>query len=1316
MAHSDTVFFTIFSKATFLATYCLICYIYSVNFISFNIKEFVKKTTVCLVVFVFLVSQLLVLLPTQALAQIVTPAQTGFLSLPLVGTKLAVSPAFTPIILRGIQINPDNPFQFDFIVDSGDTGLEGDALKDEAKKAIKYFLASLTIPEGELWVNLSPYEKDRIIPEVFGQTEMGRDILAQDYILKQFTASLLDPTTELGESFWQRVYEKAQMHYGVTDIPVNTFNKVWILPQRAEILQQNNTALVVDSYLKVMLEEDYLALRNSVGTGLASVKNDTDDMQEAVRASSTEILRKIIIPAIEKEVNEGEHFVVLRQIYHSLILATWFKKTLKNSILAKVYIDQKKIAGVDVTDINIKDKIYAQYLEAFKKGVYDIIQEEYDSAKQELIPRKYFSGGIQWTVNDMAMIAASPDNLTARGQRGFADLQDRTDKLSFVRALFSATKKELQKSFESIKGAVLKPVFAAALAAAIFIPTLSPAVTPDSLNLIRADTQYYNQTVLSQITTRNIDHNLNQMTQQYKNEQGGFIPTHLNLGQLEEVFNRLNLNNANSFEEIAQGLRTEFSSYYKKRKAGRLTRSERGVLEDLELQTTQWIMDFLLTTTKYDHVGAQKNDDRVEALYRLFLGKKTADGDPKMHVCSSISEAAVILGVGEFGMRTDALRVHNVFEDFDGNKYPDKNGIGHVILGHLSISGQRHLFDQSNTPMVRQHKLINPGETLSQVTEEQEARAEYNNLISDYKKFIKQMNLQGDERVDTNRLAYIQKQIAPLLKNSALVRHADLRTNALNLDKVVRSSLKNGQDFQLVNDFMIDIQEEMKDARSAFDQGDWGEAERLYYLLAQKIDKQVDFLTPVLTGIKGIVDERGRPLDGRSLISNLRASAAVCIKNAEAANNNYIVKVEQKEFAEYKKYETRFNSLGQNVSSSDEEKGAAVINQLKILKDKVRAQVNNRNLQTKTRFYYEDLLTSVNTRIDNLSAFFAQADANKRFVNRYNSLVGEKRISSNEAPGIIKELEKLRVTINDYLRNNKVSRENRASHISLVSNIDEMIAQLAGMGGQKQRRSTQIVQKTSQGNAADQYNALVVEFNSFGGRSYATSTQEGKSEILRVIDQLRNLKIRAKKNNNALRGSADLQSAYSGLISSIDASIEQMNGFVQQQNNVEQQFQEYKALENELNQLVGNRSISSNEFPAIRKKLRLIKLEVKKMMLIQGLDAQIESLYRKLIIQIDGLLRQLAYKTDSNKGEAGVHVAQLEPINQANVDAAMSIDAAWNKGGIDLNYLEIGIQGDEIKFTAPSIPEGDFGLPENFSGFSTQIISVNPITNFQAIF
>ena len=86
--------------------------------------------------------------------------------LPKPGIMVSLSPAFAPPMLKGIKVHPDNPFRFDFILDKGDSQLGNDQLKEESTKLIKYFLACLTIPEKDLWVNLSPYEKDRIVPEV----------------------------------------------------------------------------------------------------------------------------------------------------------------------------------------------------------------------------------------------------------------------------------------------------------------------------------------------------------------------------------------------------------------------------------------------------------------------------------------------------------------------------------------------------------------------------------------------------------------------------------------------------------------------------------------------------------------------------------------------------------------------------------------------------------------------------------------------------------------------------------------------------------------------------------------------------------------------------------------------------------------------------------------------------------------------------------------------------------------------------------------------------------------------------------------------
>ncbi len=314
------------------------------------------------------------------------------LGLPVPGTMVNLTPAYVPVIAKGLRVHPENPILFDFIIDTGNSGLSaGDPqLKTESEKLIKYFLASLTIPEDDLWVNLSPYEKNRIIPDQLGQTEMGRDMLAEDYVLKQLTASLIYPEKDLGKEFWNRVYAKAQQFYGTSEIPVNTFNKVWIVADKAKVYVHANTAFVVASHLKVMLEEDYLALQKH-NPSVIPTSSTVIPAKAGIHSVGSQIIRAIVLPELEKEVNAGKNFANLRQIFHSMILAAWYKKNLKQALLNQVYSNKAKINGVDVADKTIKEQIYKEYLKAYKKGVFNYIKEDIQNG--QTVPRKYFSGG-----------------------------------------------------------------------------------------------------------------------------------------------------------------------------------------------------------------------------------------------------------------------------------------------------------------------------------------------------------------------------------------------------------------------------------------------------------------------------------------------------------------------------------------------------------------------------------------------------------------------------------------------------------------------------------------------------------------------------------------------------------------------------------------------------------------------------------------------------------------------------------------------------------------------------------------------------------
>jgi Fe-S cluster assembly iron-binding protein IscA len=335
---------------------------------------------------------------------IISPAYAqSVFNLPQPGTVVPLSEGYAPAVVRGLTIHPENALEFNFLIDQGKNKFENQQLRQEVTKLVKYFLAGLTVPEKELWVNLSPYEKDRIVPDGFGQTEMGRDLLAQDYMLKQLTGSVMIPEEGLGKTFWAEVYAQAQEKFGTTDLPMDTFNKIWVVPQTAELYEKGNTVVIVKSHLKVMLDIDYTAMLNNVLPTGGHVAPQGSTPSLPTSELTTQVIREVILPAIEKEVNEGKTFANLRQIYNSVILSVWYKKNLEQSLLNQVYADQGKVKGVDHADVEVNQKIYAQYVEAFKKGVYNLIKEEADPATGETVARKYFTGGNDLTGTENAI-------------------------------------------------------------------------------------------------------------------------------------------------------------------------------------------------------------------------------------------------------------------------------------------------------------------------------------------------------------------------------------------------------------------------------------------------------------------------------------------------------------------------------------------------------------------------------------------------------------------------------------------------------------------------------------------------------------------------------------------------------------------------------------------------------------------------------------------------------------------------------------------------------------------------------------------------
>lgn len=262
--------------------------------------------------------------------------------------QFTVSAPYSLPYLRGIKVDPLNPFKLDFIFDKGD---KESFLESEQEKLVRYFLAALTIPEEKLWVNLSPYEPDRIIDEKVAVTDIGQTLLAQDYTLKQLSASLTNPDTQTGKAYWgTRVQEQS-----------DDLSKIWIVPGDISIVDENNVMFIADAELDV----------------------DTESQTPCVP----------LMRQIKADVNNGRNFSELRQMFYSVILAQWFKRKFSDSLYS-FYVDKEKLSGVDTVDPAFKDHIFDRYVEAFENGAYNIVKKEKDVLTGRLIKKKYFSGGV----------------------------------------------------------------------------------------------------------------------------------------------------------------------------------------------------------------------------------------------------------------------------------------------------------------------------------------------------------------------------------------------------------------------------------------------------------------------------------------------------------------------------------------------------------------------------------------------------------------------------------------------------------------------------------------------------------------------------------------------------------------------------------------------------------------------------------------------------------------------------------------------------------------------------------------------------------
>jgi hypothetical protein len=254
-----------------------------------------------------------------------------------------------------------------------------------ASDASNAFFVWLELPPSKFWVNLNPDQPDRIIDADLGRTDVGRVLLQADFQMKKTVARLIHPDTPAGAQFWQ------QLQSG-PDGNVCLSMRQWIVPSTATVHASGNELYILDAPLSVKLESDYFKTRGATQQAGVSCRAQETSIEQHNEA----VFRSVILPQVEKAVNEAPEYADLRRVYLSRIAAEWYRqRAASQPTTYSRLIDQEDIGPwVSKQSWNPKD-IFNEYVQSYKNGEFNVTHQTQQGNK--ILTYTYVYGGVDFT-------------------------------------------------------------------------------------------------------------------------------------------------------------------------------------------------------------------------------------------------------------------------------------------------------------------------------------------------------------------------------------------------------------------------------------------------------------------------------------------------------------------------------------------------------------------------------------------------------------------------------------------------------------------------------------------------------------------------------------------------------------------------------------------------------------------------------------------------------------------------------------------------------------------------------------------------------
>jgi hypothetical protein len=306
---------------------------------------------------------------------------------------------FTSIKLNSIAISTDQEggINLDLILKAqkAEGKSPGIDLINSTRIGATAFITGLVVPDNKFWVNLEPWEVDRIIDEQLRKSDVGRIMLEADLQMKRDIHYYDNPcATETGVAFWNLFDEKRdalveqcmkKFPGDIEDIDNVQFFPVerhWIVPDKIYSYTNGTQIYVINATLTInsTSEED----RSSFQVYNQNKEALSEGCREELNKSAIEFSRyvnmlqdRMILPYVIADVNHDEKYEDLRDVYVALALAQWYKsKITPHMDIFRGSLDLSNPPVLRSQEKWSPQEIWDKYVYSFKNGEYKCWKNE----------------------------------------------------------------------------------------------------------------------------------------------------------------------------------------------------------------------------------------------------------------------------------------------------------------------------------------------------------------------------------------------------------------------------------------------------------------------------------------------------------------------------------------------------------------------------------------------------------------------------------------------------------------------------------------------------------------------------------------------------------------------------------------------------------------------------------------------------------------------------------------------------------------------------------------------------------------------------